>query len=78
MIVDHHMHGHVTTKFLYRFNPSGHLARDFCVGPARKSHHFSDILNPLLTKLIRNVSKQIFVNVDFKCVHCLSICTGWL
>ena len=25
--------------------------------------------NPLLTKLVRNVSKQIFVNVDFKCME---------
>ena len=56
MIVDHSMYGHVKTKFLDRFNPSGHLARNFCVGPARKSYHAhcSDILNSLITKLVRN------------------------
>jgi len=55
--------------YIYWADDCWHLAGDFCVGPARKSYHCSDILNSLMAKLVRNVSKQIFVNVDFKCVE---------
>ena len=36
MIVDHRMYSHVATKFLDRFNPSRHLARDSALFPQEK------------------------------------------